>query len=145
MPKFEDWEHKRKVEDYLEEYQLCPLELKTELNNSAQWEASAADTDIMAILLIMRDVMHNKKEQSQSTMGLAESFVALLLTQMKFKDTLGKYYCVFKAQVDMIEAHGGNPGYQCAVYRKHYKVIMVSKGHNTKAKLDGVGDTEIKR
>ena len=50
--------------------QHCPPELKTELNNLARWEPAAADTDVVALLLIIRDVMHNKKGRAQSTMSL---------------------------------------------------------------------------
>ena len=133
MPKSEDWEHKLEVEDYLKKYKLykegtkgwaenkgkcyymvlqhCPPELKTELKNSSRWEAAAAETDVVALLLIIWDVMHNKKERAQSTMGLVKNDVTLFTNPMESKDILDEYYLVFKAQVDMIKAHNGNPGY----------------------------------
>ena len=90
--------------------------------------------------------MHYKKERVQSTMGLVNSDMALFTTPMKSKDTLDKYYRVFKAQVDMIKAHGGNPGYHGAVYQDHYKALTISKGYYTKdkEKLDAVEDAEVK-
>ena len=69
------------------------------------------NTDVVTLLLIIRDVMHNKKEKAQSTMGLVESNTALYTTLMKGSNTLDEYYCVFKAQIDTIKAHSDNPGY----------------------------------
>ena len=73
-------------------------------------------------------------------MGLVESDAALFTNPMESKDTLDKYYRVFKAQVDTTKAHGGNPGYHDAVYCEHYKALTISKGYDTKEKLDAVGD-----
>ena len=89
MPKTEDWEHKLVVDKYLKSYktykegtkawaenkgkcyylalQHYSPELKTELRNSAQWEAVATNTGVVALVLIIRDVMHNKKERAQRT------------------------------------------------------------------------------
>ena len=111
VPKSEDWEHKLEVKEYLKKYkfynegtkawtenkgkcyylilQHCPPELKTELKNSAQW---AADTNGVALLLIIRDVMHNKKERAQSTIGLVESDTTLFNNPVGSKDTLDEYY-----------------------------------------------------
>ena len=110
MPKSEDWEHKLEVEEYLKKYKVykevtkaweenkgkwyylilqhCPSELKTELNNSARWELAAASTDVVALLLIIRDVMHNKRERARSTMGLVESDADLFTNPIDSKDTL---------------------------------------------------------
>ena len=44
--------------------QHFPPELKTKLKNLAWWEAAATDTDIVALLLIIWDVIQNKKERA---------------------------------------------------------------------------------
>ena len=44
-------------------------------------------------------------------MGLLESNTALYTASMKGSNTLDEYYRVFKEQVNIIVAHGGNPGY----------------------------------
>ena len=112
--KMEDWEHKLVVDKYLEGYktykegtkiwaenigkcyylvlQHCPPEMETELKNLARWEAAATDTDVLALLLIICDVMQNKKERAQSTMGLVESNAALYTPTMESKDTFDEYY-----------------------------------------------------
>ena len=82
--------------------QHCPPELKTELKNLARWEPAAANSDVVVLLLIIQDVIHNKKERAQSTMALVESDPALFTNLMESKDTLDEYYRVFKAQADTI-------------------------------------------
>ena len=104
----------------------CPSEPKTELKNSARWEAATSNADVVALLLIIRDVMHNKKERAQSTIGLMESNVTLYTTILKGNNTLDEYYRMFKAQIDTIEAHGGNPGYCSALAQEHLEVQLVS-------------------
>ena len=79
-------------------------------------------------------------------MGLVESITVPFTNPMESNDTLDGYYCVFKAQVDTIETHNGNPGYHGAVYQEHYKALTISKGYYTKdkEKLDAVEDAEVK-
>ena len=78
-------------------------------------------------------------------MELVKSDTALFTNPMDSKDTLDEYYQVSKAQVDTIEAHVGNPGYQGAVYCEHYEALTVSKGYNTKENLDVVDGAELKK
>ena len=40
--------------------QYCPQELKTELNKLARWVAVTIDTDVVALILIIQDVMSKK-------------------------------------------------------------------------------------
>ena len=101
----------------------------------ARWEPAAANIDVVALLLIIWDVMHNEKERAQSTMGLVESNAALFTTPVESKVTYDEYYHVFKVQLDTIEAHGGNPVYHDAVYHEHYEAVTVSKGYDTKEKV----------
>ena len=64
--------------------------------------------DVVTLLLIISDVMHSKKERTQSTMDLVESKAVLYATITKGNNTLDDYLCVFKPQIDTIKAHGGN-------------------------------------
>ena len=125
--------------------QHCPPELKTELKNLARWEASASNTDVVVLLLTIRDVMHHKKERVQSTMGLVESDSALYTTIMKGNNKLDEYYRVFKAQIDTIEAHDGNPGYHSALAQEHLEVWLVSKGFDTPEKQKTVVGDDLKK
>ena len=103
------------------------------------------DTYIVALLLIIHDIMHDKKERYQSTLGLVESNKALYTITMESKDTLDEYYELFKAQVNTIKAYGGNLRYYDALYQEHYDAYVKSKEFAIKEKLLEVTDTELKK
>jgi hypothetical protein len=120
----EDCEHNLVVDEYLKDYetqkesteawkenkgiyyylilQHSPPELKIKLKNLAWWEATTADTYVVALPLIIWDVIHTKQERLQSNMGLVKSDSVLYTIIMDSKDTIDEYYRVFKAQVNMI-------------------------------------------
>ena len=62
-------------------------------------------------------------------MGLLEKNTAFYTTTMKRANTLDKYYRVLKTQVNIIEAHSGNPGYRVALVLEHLDAYMVKKGY----------------
>jgi hypothetical protein len=51
--------------------------LEQELRNSSKWEATEDDQDVVALLLMIRDITHNKKERQGSVMTVVESNVEL--------------------------------------------------------------------
>ena len=53
---------------------------------------AAPNTDIVALLLIIEDIIHNKVEQVQGAMGLVESNMIVYTTTLDLKDTLNEYY-----------------------------------------------------
>ena len=65
---------------------------KTIVLQKAQWEMAAPNTDIVALLLIIEDIIHNKVEQVQGAMGLVESNMIVYTTTLDLKDTLNEYY-----------------------------------------------------
>ena len=78
-------------------------------------------------------------------MGLVNNNATLFTTLMESKDTLNKYDHVFKAQVNMIKWHVGNPGYHGTAYLEHYDAITVRKGYDIKEKMDAVDATDINK
>ena len=40
----------------------CPKELEQELRNSTKWAGTEVDQDVVALLKMIRDIAHNKKE-----------------------------------------------------------------------------------
>ena len=165
-PVLKDLEHKLEVDEYTEGYnthkegtkeweenrgkcyylvlQHCTPELKTELKNLARWEATVSDTDVVSLLLIVRDVMHNTQERKQSTMVLVESDAAFYTAIMKGSNTLNRYYRVFKAHIDTIEAHDGNPGYHSALVQEHMEANMVDKRFDTPTKQKNLKGNDLK-
>ena len=60
-------------------------------------------------------------------------------------DTLGEYYQVFKAQVDTVEAHGGNPGYHRAVYQTLVDAYAKENDYDTTERLKTLKGEELKK
>jgi hypothetical protein len=77
----------------------CLLELKSKLKNVAWSEAAITNITGVALVLLIQDVMYNKKKRAQHTMGLVlgESNVTCFTATMANKDTLDEYYKVIKA------------------------------------------------
>ena len=94
---------------------------------------------------IIWDVVHNTREQAQSTMGLVKSNTVIFTTLVEMTDTLDEYYRLFKAHVDTTREHDGNPVYHGAIYSEDYNVLTKSKRYNMKTKLDSVEDTDVKK
>ena len=90
-PVLEDWEHNlNKVEEYKAErkvynkqvlawkekkakcYYLVlshyPRALEHQLKNSSKWEETEGNQDVVALLKMIRDITHNKKERKDSMM-----------------------------------------------------------------------------
>jgi hypothetical protein len=56
-----------------------------------------SDQDVVALLLMIRDITHNKKERKESMMTIVESNVELFTTVQDPNQDLNDYYKVFKA------------------------------------------------
>ena len=76
---------------------------------------------------MIRDVTHNKKERKKSVMTIVESDVKLFTNYQAPGESLDEYYKVFKAQVDTIDAHGGNAGFHPVVYALHLSSLLQKK------------------
>ena len=60
-------------------------------------------------------------------MTTVESDVELFTIVQEPGQDLDNYYKVFKAQVDTINAHGGNAGYHPVVYMLHLAALLKAK------------------
>ena len=149
-PVLDDWEHDLDVEDYkvwrktFQEQEAawkenkakcyylvlshCPKELEQELRNSSKWGATEDDQDVVALLKMIRDITHNKKERRESVMTVVESDVELFTIVQETGQSLDDYYKVFRAQVDTIDAHGGNAGHHPVVFQLHVAAILKKQG-----------------
>jgi hypothetical protein len=106
----------------------CPKELEQELRNSTRWSETEDDQDVVALLEMIRDVTHNKKERKESVMTIVESDVELFTIVQESGQSLDDYYKIYKAQVDTIDAHGGNAGHHPVVYHLHLANLLTSRG-----------------
>ena len=141
VPVLEDWEHGLAVEQYKVDRKIyneqimawkenkakcyylvlshCPRALEHQLKNSTKWDETESNQDVVALLKMIRDITHNKKERKESVMTIVESDLELYTIAQDPGETLDEYYKVFVAQVDTIDAHGGNAGYHPVVYALH--------------------------
>ena len=83
-PVKEDWEHNLEVEEYKAKSKVyndqvlawkenkakcyylvlshCPRALEHQLKNSTKWDETEGNQDVVALLQMIRDITHNKKE-----------------------------------------------------------------------------------
>ena len=105
----------------------CPKELETEPRNRKRWDETERNQYVVVPLPMIRVITHNKKKQKKSMMTIVESDVELFMISQDPRQTLDVYYKVFKAQVDTINAHGGNAGHHPIVYQLHLAALVRSK------------------
>ena len=101
VPVLEDWEHGLAVEQYKADRKIyndqtlawkenkakcyylvlshCPRALEHQLKNSSKWDETEGNQDVVALLQMIRDITHNKKERKESVMTIVESDVELFI------------------------------------------------------------------
>ena len=99
-PVLEDWKHNLKLEHYKAERKVyseqvlawkenkakcyylvlshCPRALEHQLKNSTKWDETEGNQDVVALLQMIRDITHNKKERKESVMTIVESDAELV-------------------------------------------------------------------
>ena len=88
---------------------------------------------------MIRDITHNKKERKESAMTIVESNVELYLIGQDPGESLDEYYKFFLAQVDTIDAHGGNAGYHSTIYTAPKEATLQKKG-KTREEYDAMDE-----
>ena len=101
-----------------------PAGVGNQLKNSSKWEETEGNQDVVAPLKMVRDITHNKKVRKENVMAIVESNVELYTIHQGSGESLDEYNKVFKAQVDTIDAHGGNAGYHPAVFALHLNTTL---------------------
>ena len=84
--------------------------------------------DVVALLKMIMDITHNKKERKESVVTIVASDVELYTIHQGSEESLDEYYKVFKAQIDTIDEHRGNAGYHPVVYALHLAALLQKKG-----------------
>ena len=112
-PVKEDCEHNLKVEEYKAKrkvyndqvltwkenkakcYYLVlshfPRALEHQLKNSSKWDETENNQDVVALLKMIRDIAHNKKERKESVMTIVESDVELYTIHQGSGESLDEY------------------------------------------------------
>ena len=76
-------------------------------------------------------------------MTIVESDVELFTIHQAQGESLDEYYKVFKAQVDTIDAHGGNAGYHSVVFTL-YLAALLQKKELAEEDYDAMGEDSKK-
>ena len=161
VPVLEDWERGLGVEQYKADRKVyseqvmawkenkakcyylvlshCPRALEHQLKNSTKWDETESNQDVVALLQMIRDITHNKKERKESVMAIVESDLELYTIAHDPGESLDEYYKAFLAQVDTIDAHGGNAGYHLAIYSAH-KEAKLQKMGKTREECDAMDE-----
>ena len=108
--------------------QHCPESVKTEVKNAEKWKEVSGPHDAIGLLGILRDLAHGKKERKQSTMVKVKADLAMYATLQTDKQTLEDYARIYNAQVDVINANGGQAGYNAEIFNEHLQRILKEKG-----------------
>ena len=87
----------------------CPSDLEEVLKTLSAWDKVEEEQDAIKLLKLVRDVAMDKTETKQTGMSYVGSFFELFLYHQGKKDTLDYYIIMFKANVDSIKAHEGQP------------------------------------
>ena len=95
--------------------QHCPAELETELRNQDAWAAIDTARNVMALLILIRDLQYNKSNKKKSIMASVQADFDLYTCSQEKSQSTEDYYKVFTSTVDTINANGGEAGLHPAV------------------------------
>ena len=104
--------------------QHCPDELETELRNQEAWAAIDAKRDVVALLVLIRDLQYNKTDRKRSIMATVEADFDLFSCSQEKNQSTDDYYKVFASCVDTINANGGQAGLHPAVFLRHQEAAI---------------------
>ena len=68
-----------------------PRALEHQLKNSSKWDETESNQDVVALLQMIRDITHNKKERKESVMTIVESDVELFTSYQAPGESLDDY------------------------------------------------------
>ena len=98
--------------------QHCPDELETELRNQDAWAAINAARNVVALLILIRDLQYNKSDRKRSIIASVQADFDLYTCAQESSQSTEDYYKVFTSTVDTINANGGQAGLHPAVCQR---------------------------
>ena len=76
--------------------QHCPDELEAELRNQEAWEAIDKKRNVVALLILIRDLQYNKNDRKKSIMALVQADFDLYTCSQEKHQSTEDYYKVLK-------------------------------------------------
>jgi hypothetical protein len=96
---------------------LLPVEQK--IVSSDQWMLINIKQDLIAVLTMIQDATHQHDEVKGGMIQVVEQDIRLFVCEFQYKNqSIIDYYKLFKAQMDVINVHGGCFGYHPSLYQK---------------------------
>lgn len=77
----------------------------------------------MVLLVLVQDLTHEHNETRQSTMLLVKSDFNLMTLVQEDDVSNEKFITLVQSQAKTIDSHGGQAGYDPAMYEKHLEVL----------------------
>ena len=121
----------------------CPPGLIAELQNHSRWIDGKALQDCIALLLMIRDLIHRVKETRQGTMALVQVHVDLFTTTQRPNESVEAYYKLFCARRDTVNAHGGEAGFHKELYAKAREKVMAERNRDKPFMTNAAGDANV--
>jgi hypothetical protein len=90
--------------------------LEAKLETSSDWSRIKTDSDVVALLVLIRGLVHKHDEVKQGTMALVDLDVELILNYQKPNEDLPTFHKLFKARCDA--------GYHPVLYRQHRRARL---------------------
>ena len=110
----ENWDENNAKGYYLV-LQHCPKEIKAYLRNQYSWNTEEDARRVIVILLLIQDLSFNKTDRKRSIMATVEAEADLYLGTQRPDQSTDEFYKTFTAQVDTINANGGDAGFHNGV------------------------------
>ena len=95
--------------------QHCLKELEADLRNQDSQKTAEDVISVITILLLSWDLPFNKTDRKRSIMATVEADAGLYLGTQRPYQITDEFYKTFTAQVDTINANGGDAGFHNGV------------------------------
>ena len=104
--------------------QHCPVDLVQRLKSRELWSATNLAKDVIALTRMICDVVHVHDDTTQGTMAIVASDMTLYTTYMSKAETPAAFCCMFQANVDTINTHGGSAGRHPKLFDEHVAITI---------------------
>ena len=147
----DNMEYRKDMKDWAENsariYHLvlinCPPDLIADIQNHSRWIDGKSLQDCIALLLIIRDLIHRTKETRQGTMALVQVHVDLFMSTQRPNESVKVYYKLFCARRDTVNVHGGKAGFRKELYAKAREKVMDERNCDKTFMTNATGDVNV--
>ena len=105
----------------------CPPYLEEVLKTMTNWDLVSASDNSMGLLVMIRDVSHDKTGEKQTVMTFFELTIELFTFFQQVGMSNDEYAIMFKAYVEALTAHGGTPWHYPALMQKHWDLLLAAR------------------